>query len=61
MFVKTPMKEVDLFRFADEIIHVDSEGRKQQAMETALLHVKMSPRQIKIGKDGKPMIFGENN
>lgn len=61
MFVKNPLKEVDLFKFADEIVIVDPEERRQQALETAELHAKMSPRQIKRGKDGKPMIYGENN
>lgn len=61
MFVKNPLKELDLFKFEDEIVHIDPEERRQQALETALFHAKMSPQQIKRGKDGKPMIYGESH
>ena len=57
----TSMKETDLFRFPDEIICVDPEERRRQALETAELHAKMAPRKIGRGKDGKPMSYGENN
>lgn len=60
--VKREMKETELgIRFADEIVKIDPEERKRQAMETAFFHAKMSPRQIKRDKDGKPLIYGENN
>ncbi len=60
--VKQGIKETELgIRFADEIVIVDPEERRRQALETALLHAKMCPKLIKRGKDGKPMIYGENN
>jgi hypothetical protein len=60
--VKRNIKETELgIRFVGEIVIVDPEERRRQAMETALLHAKMSPQQIKRDKDGKPMIYGENN
>ncbi len=61
MFVKRSLKETDLFRFDEEIVKIDPEERRQQALETAELHAKMAPKKIGRGKDGKPMIYGENN
>lgn len=60
--VKRDIKETELgIRFADEIVKIDPEERKRQAMESAEWLAKMYPRLIKRSKDGKPMIYGENN
>ena len=61
LFVKRTVKETDLFRFADEIVKVDPEERRRQALETAEHHAKMAPGICKRGKDGKALIYGENN
>ena len=61
MFAKKTVKEVDLFRFSDEIVKADPEERRQQALATAEYFAKMAPRKIKRGKDGKALIYGENN
>ena len=61
MFVKRPIKETDLFRFSDEIVKVDPEERKRQALETAEYHAKMAPGILRRGKDGKALIYGEDN
>jgi len=58
---KRTIKEIDLFRFPDEIVKVDPGERRRQALETAEYHARMAPRQLKRGKDGKPLIYGENN
>ena len=59
--VKRELKETELgIKFPEEIIRIDPEERKRQALETALYHAKMAPRQIKRGKGGKPRIYGEN-
>ena len=60
-YAKRTIKEVDLFRFADEIIKIDPEERRRQALETAEFHAKMAPKTLKRGKDGKALIYGENN
>jgi len=59
--VKRPIKETDLFRFSDEIVKVDPEERRRQALETAEYFAKMAPRICKRGKDGKALIYGEDN
>ena len=62
MFVKKPVKETDLgIRFADEIVEIDPEERKKQALESANWLAKMYPKLVKRGKDGKALIYGENN
>ena len=62
MFAKKPVKETDLgIRFADEIVKVDPEERKRQALESANWLAKMYPKLVKRGKDGKALIYGENN
>ena len=61
MFAKKAVKEVDLFRFSDEIVKIDPEERKKQALESANWLAKMHPRLVKRGKDGKALIYGENN
>jgi len=58
---KRTIKEIDLFRFPEEIVKIDPEERRRQALETAAYHAKMAPKQIKRGKDGRPLIYGENN
>ena len=58
---RQPMKEIDLFRFPGEAVKIDPEKRKRQALETAEFHAKMAPRKVKRGKDGKALIYGENN
>lgn len=60
-YIKSPIREIDLFRFSDEIVRVDPEERRRQALETAEHHAKMAPRILKRGKDGKALIYGENN
>lgn len=61
MFAKRTVKETDLFRFSDEIVEVDFEERRRQALETAEYFAKMAPGICKRGKDGKALIYGENN
>ena len=61
MFAKSPIKETDLFRFSDEIVVVDLEERRQQALDTAEYFAKMAPGICKRGKDGKALIYGEDN
>jgi len=61
IFAKSPIKETDLFRFSDEIVKVDLEERRRQALETAEYFAKMAPKIAKRGKDGKALIYGENN
>ena len=61
MFVKRMVKETDLFKFSDEIVKVDPDERRRQALETAEYFAKMAPRIAKRGKDGKALIYGENN
>ena len=59
--VKRELKETELgIRFPEEIVFIDPEERKRQALETAAFHAKMAPRQIKRAKDGKAKIYGEN-
>ena len=58
---KRTVKETDLFRFSDEIVKIDLDERRRQALETAEYFAKMAPRICKRGKDGKALIFGENN
>lgn len=60
-YLKKDIKEDDLFRFTDEIVKVDPEERRRQALETAEYFAKMAPRICKRGKDGKALIYGENN
>ena len=55
------MKETDLFKFSDEIVKVDPEERRRQALETAEYFAKMAPGICKRGKDGKALIYGEDN
>ena len=52
MFVKTPLKE---------IVKIDPEERRRQALKGAEFHARMAPKDIGRGKDGKPLIYGENN
>lgn len=52
---------MELFKFSDEIIRIDPEERKRQALETAEFHARMAPKHLKRGKDGKVLIYGENN
>lgn len=59
--VKRPIKEVDLFRFPDEIVKIDLDERRQQALDTAEYFAKMAPGICKRGKDGKALIYGEDN
>lgn len=62
MFVKTPLKETDLgIVFAGEIVKIDPEERRRQALKGAEFHARMAPKDIGRGKDGKPLIYGENN
>ena len=61
MFVKNPIKETDLFKFSDEIVKIDPDERRRQALETAEYFAKMAPRVVKRGKDGKALIYGEDN
>ena len=56
----TEITEEDLFKFKDEIIIVDPEVRKEQAMKAAQFHMKRFPGLIKKDKDGKPKIYGDN-
>jgi len=60
-YLKKDIKEDDLFRFTDEIFKVDPEERRRQALETAEYFAKMAPGICKRGKDGKALIYGENN
>lgn len=60
-YLKKDIKEDDLFRFTDEIIKVDPEERRRQALESAEYFAKMAPGICKRGKDGKALIYGENN
>jgi len=60
-YLKRDIKEDDLFRFTDEIVKIGPEERRQQALETAEYFAKMAPRICKRGKDGKALIYGENN
>jgi len=60
-YAKREIKEMDLFKFADEIVKIDPEERRRQALETAEFHAKMAPRVLKRGKDGKALIYGEDN
>ncbi len=60
--VKRDIKETELgIRFADEIVIVDPEERRRQALETAEYFAKMAPGICKRGKDGKALIYGEDN
>jgi len=60
--MKREIKETELgITFAGEIAKIDPEERKRQALETAEFHAKMAPRILKRGKDGKALIYGENN
>ena len=61
LFTKSEIKETDLFRFSDEIVKIDPDERRRQALETAEYFAKMAPRIAKRGKDGKALIYGENN
>ena len=61
MFAKKAIKETDLFKFSDEIVEVDFEERRQQALDTAEYFAKMAPSICKRGKDGKALIYGEDN
>ena len=61
MFAKKAIKETDLFKFSDEIVKVDPEERRQQALETAEYFAKMAPGILRRGKDGKALIYGEDN
>lgn len=61
MFAKRTVKETDLFKFSDEIVKVDPEERKKQALESANWLAKMYPKLFKRGKDGKALIYGEDN
>ena len=58
---KRTIKETDLFRFSDEIVKIDLEERRRQALETAEYFAKMAPKICKRGKDGKALIYGEDN
>jgi len=58
--LKKDIVEDDLFKFKDEIIVVDPEVRKEQAMKGAEFHMKRFPELIKKGKDGKAKIYGDN-
>jgi len=58
--LKKEIREEDLFRFKEEIIMVDPEVRKEQAMRAAEFHMKRFPGLIKKGEDGKPKIYGDN-
>ena len=58
---KREFREKDLFPFPGEIEEVDPEERKKQALESAEWLAKMYPKLIKRGKDGKALIYGENN
>jgi len=60
-YAKRTIKETDLFRFSDEIVKIDPEERRRQALETAEFHAKMSPKQVGRDKNGKALIYGENN
>ena len=60
-YLKKDIKEDDLFKFTDEIVKVDPEERRQQALETAEYFAKMAPRILRRGKDGKALIYGEDN
>ena len=60
--VKRDIKETELgIRFADEIVIVNPEERRRQALETAEYFAKMAPGICKRGKDGKALIYGEDN
>ena len=60
--IKQEIKDTDLgIRFADEIVKIDPEERRRQALEAAEFLVKMAPKTLKRGKDGKALIYGENN
>ena len=60
--VKRDIKETELgIRFAEEIVIVDPEERRRQALETAEYFAKMAPGICKRGKDGKALIYGEDN
>ena len=61
MFAKRTVKETDLFRFSDEIVKINLEDRRQQALDTAEYFAKMAPGICKRGKDGKALIYGEDN
>ena len=61
MFAKRTVKETDLFKFSDEIVKIDPGERRRQALETAEYFAKMAPRVAKRGKDGKALIYGEDN
>jgi choline kinase len=58
---KHTIKETDLFKFSDEIVEVDLEERRRQALDTAEYFAKMAPGICKRGKDGKALIYGEDN
>lgn len=60
--MKREIKQTELgVKFSDEIVKVDPEERKRQALESAEFHAKMAPKKIGRGKDGKALIYGENN
>ena len=60
--VKRDIKETELgIRFADEIVIVNPEERRRQALETAEYFAKMAPGICKRGKNGKALIYGEDN
>lgn len=60
--MKREIKETELgITFAGETIEVDPEERRQQALETAEYLAKMAPKILKRGKNGKALIYGENN
>ena len=61
LFAKRTVKETDLFRFSDEIVKIDLEERRRQALDTAEYFAKMAPGICKRGKDGKALIYGEDN
>ena len=60
-YAKRDIKETDLFRFSEEIEKIDPEARKKEAEESAEWLAKMYPKLIKRGKDGKALVYWENN
>jgi len=58
---KREFKEKELLPFSDEIVKIDPEERRRQALESANWLAKKYPKLVKRGKDGKALIYGENN
>ncbi len=60
-YAKREIKETDLFRFSEEIVKVDPDKRKKEALISAEWLAKMYPKLIKRGKNGKALVYWENN